>query len=125
MKTLEEQISGKCKHFNGIMNERCKADVLYTDVRGDKKPYEFPCLDRSKTNCLKAIFPTPEEVTKQLNEINISTGKTIGVLIAIKKGNAPKGTVPCPCGGSVHYVKAQSNGHVHAKCDTCDLSLME
>lgn len=125
MKTIEQQIAGKCKHFNGIMNESCKAGILYKDVRSDDKPFNFPCIDREFHNCSSVIFPTAEEVEEQIKEINISTAKTIGVLMAIKKGQAAKGIIPCPCGGNVHYVRAQLNGHVHAKCDTCDLSFME
>jgi hypothetical protein len=125
MKSLKEQIAGKCRHFNGIMNETCKAGIAYEDIRSDDKPFRFPCIDRDFHNCSSASFLTDEEVEEEIKEINTSTAKVIGVLMVIKKDNSNNGTVPCACGGTVHYVRAQLNGHVHAKCDTCDLSFME
>ena len=32
MKTLAEQIACKCKHFNGRMNDKCDAGVVYLTV---------------------------------------------------------------------------------------------
>lgn len=127
MKTLEQQVSGKCKHFSGIMDKCCRVGILYEDVRDNNtRPYTFPCFkDSGLHTCPMVEFKTQTEVEAELKEINEMTEKTIGVLMKIKKGNATKGAVPCSCGGTVHYVRAQLNGHVHAKCDSCGLSIME
>ena len=32
----------------------------------------------------------------------------------------------CPiCGGEVRMSKAPSNGHIHARCTSCDMTMME
>ena len=34
-------------------------------------------------------------------------------------------TAPCPCGGTIHAVRATYNGHIKAWCDKCDMRMME
>lgn len=67
MKSLREQISCKCVHFNGIMNNECKVGIKYADVRVDK-PYKFPCLQTGGF-CDKSKFRTEDEVTQEIEEI--------------------------------------------------------
>lgn len=127
MESLKEQIAGKCKHFNGIMNECCKVGVKYSDVRVGK-PYQFPCL-KIGGECLKVEFLTEEEVKKEIEEINAMSLKTLTAFSKIKdriketKMNA--GKLPCECGGELNYVVAEVNGHIWANCKTCKISFNE
>lgn len=127
MKTLEEQIACKCIHFNGIMEKVCKAGVNYADVRAGK-PYQFPCLKQGG-ECAKVQFMTPEQVKQELDEIEYISTRVIVAMIAvkeyIKKTNEQAGKVLCECGGELHYTVAQVNGHVWAKCSSCDISFNE
>lgn len=34
-------------------------------------------------------------------------------------------TAPCPCGGTIHAIRALYNGHIKAWCDKCDMRMME
>ncbi|MFA5937502.1 MAG: hypothetical protein WC822_06530 [Candidatus Paceibacterota bacterium] len=74
MRTLEEQIAQKCRHFNGLMNEACDVGVRYEDVRDTTvAPHRFPCLKGETLYggfCVKASFPTPEEVAAEVKEID-------------------------------------------------------
>lgn len=126
MRTLEQQVSGKCRHFNGIMNEACKVGVAYKDVRGNDKPFKFPCFKENQSNlCSKVEFLTDEEVKKELNDIFQSSTKAINSLLKIKSQNKNQGSVQCDCGGKITYSLAPNNHHVWAKCDTCSLSIIE
>jgi hypothetical protein len=125
MKTLEEQIAGKCRHFNGVMNDTCKIGIAYKDIRSDDRPFRFPCIDKEDHSCSKAVFLTPEEVHDEVDQIKKSSTKAINVLIKVKSEKKIKGFVPCDCGGKIHYALAPQNSHVWAKCDTCDLSIIE
>lgn len=40
--------------------------------------------------------------------------------------NNGKNDFICPiCGGTAHFERARSNGHLHAKCDGCRTRIME
>lgn len=65
-----KQHMGRCRHFNGLMNERCKAGVAYEDVRdATERPYRWPCLRSNcygeptpaATSCATADYPTEDE----------------------------------------------------------------
>jgi len=127
MKSLKEQIANKCIHFNGVMNASCKAGVNYADVRVDK-PYRFPCLKQGG-ECSKSIFRTEEEVEAHIKKIKEDDTKVIQSLIAVKVHYAetkePTGKVPCQCGGELSYSVSSVNGHVWAKCNSCNMSFNE
>lgn len=126
-KTLKEQIAAKCVHFNGVMNECCKAGVKYADVRVGK-PYLFPCI-KTGGQCSKASFLTDEEVEKRESEILHIGDKSLTAYVKIKEHYATTkdnpGRVACECGGVIKYAVAETNGHIWAKCDTCGLSFNE
>ena len=130
MLSLEEQIARKCIHFNGIMNDECKAGVKYKDVRVDDSdgPYKFPCLKQGG-ECSCAQFRTDEEVKATVAQINNAGTKTLIAMIAIKahiqKTKQQSGKVPCQCGGELRYTAASINGHVWAKCNSCDIAFNE
>lgn len=67
---LWRQEMGRCKHFNGLMHDRCKAGVAYDDVRDvSQRPCRFPCLTSdcygeptpAATTCAFADHPTEAE----------------------------------------------------------------
>lgn len=65
---IEEQVANRCIHFTGIQHECCKLGIKYVDIRGEEKPYKFPCMNKSN-NCSSAQFLTPEEVEKEVDKI--------------------------------------------------------
>lgn len=130
MLSLEEQISRKCIHFNGVMEKVCKAGVNYKDVRETPPtgPYKFPCLKQGG-ECKHAQFTTDEEVKDKVAAIESGGVKAMIAIASIKthvkETNQQTGQIPCQCGGNLHYTVAQINGHVWAKCDSCSISFME
>ena len=70
-KTLEQQIGNKCRHFNGIMNDTCKAGIRYKDVRDSTShPYRWPCFrdEADGLSCSAVSYYTPDEVAAQVAE---------------------------------------------------------
>lgn len=128
MKSLADQISNKCIHFNGIMSKCCRAGVNYDDFIGADRPFKFPCLKQGG-ECLLSQFPTNEEVELREAEINSRLTDTLTVHAAIKahvkKTKQVAGKIPCLCGGQLRYAVAETNGHIRAKCDNCNISFME
>lgn len=134
MRDLEQQIAGKCIHFNGTVNEKCKKDIPYDSVK-DKtiRPFTIPCLAHHGTKgagCSHCEFPTLEEVRKQAKEIEDLTRDTLEGFKAIKdyykKTKERTGHVDCSkCEGKLHYAVSTVNDHIHAKCDTCGIGWIE
>lgn len=128
MKTIEQQMSDKCIHFNGIMNECCKAGIKYSEVRSTDKPYKFPCLKQGGS-CASSQFRTPEEVEKRIAEMVDNSIKVLGAYLKVKdhseKTKQDHGKLPCECGGELHYAVAQGNGHIRVKCSRCEIAFME
>jgi len=128
MKTLEEQIANKCIHFNGIMNDCCKAGIRYAEVRMNDKPYKFPCLKQGG-ECPKSQFLTHEEAKRKLAE-TLAWGENV-LLVYVKakdhfeKNKNNPGVMTCECGGELKYIVAETNGHMRAKCSACGLSFTE
>lgn len=124
-----------CKHYNGTVNETCKAGVKYTDVKllGESGPPSFPCFKDNNplgATCEKCEFRTPEEVAemerKQAERFE-AIGKARGAIVAHLGGPWKKGTpgangvIDCPaCGkpGALHFSRAGYNGHIHARCQS-------
>jgi len=135
MKSLKEQIEDKCKHFAGTMNKKCDAGIEYDSVRNkNTRPFKMPCVKNSimhGSSCDHLCYPTEEEVQKQLKEIESMGLDSVAVLVVIKthikSTGKPEGTVDCPVCivGTVAFIQAEVNGHITAKCDKCDISLME
>jgi len=56
----------RCEHFNGLINDVCKAGVSYETVRdASTRPYRYPCLSGNglpcATTCAMASYPTEAE----------------------------------------------------------------
>ncbi len=133
MRSLEEQIGGKCVHYCGLHNKtQCDAGVVYDSVKDEtRKGFgQYPCfLEGEPVPCDKRHFPTPEEVKAEVDAIHAQSAKTMQAMSAamqdakakgFKKGNGGAGTVKCPnCeSGTLHYSVASYNGHVWGKCST-------
>lgn len=128
-KTLREQLAGKCVHFNGTMNVRCRAGVRYDSVRvraDDGKRVRLPCLFECET-CAKVERPTKESIEARVAEMRKAMDDSMRVREAIvarlgpaKKGVSTSGIMSCPaCGkGEVQYSRSGSNGAIVASCST-------
>lgn len=125
--SLHDQISRKCIHFNGIMNNACNAGINYADVRIDK-PYKFPCLKQGG-ECPKAEFRTEEQVKELISKMEEDSVKALVAYAMIKdhvsKTKERSGRLPCECGGQLHYTVASVNGHIWARCKSCGISFNE
>lgn len=131
-KSHKEQILNKCRHFNGLMNDVCKAGVAYADVRGGLDKYRLPCLkDQSEgTSCEKcSYFTEPEadarvaETAKRFNRTMEAREAIVAHLGPFVKGVSGSGAIDCPvCAGnkSLRFSRAGVNGHIHASCTTAD-----
>ena len=137
MKTIEEQIGGRCKHFTGMINEVCKCGINYKQAFGDRPVMKMPCIKDRMSHltdeiipCDKIEFPTPEEIKHKVNEGNKHMVSVMSALFAVKKHinqtGEKRGTINCPNGDhQLSYTQAESNSHVWMRCKTCDISMME
>lgn len=134
--TLAEQIAGRCVHFNGTMNRRCRAGMVYDEVdRNRRVPYRaaLPChtpdvfahhYSGPQCHCPHVRFPTAEEVRMKEQEHERHMAKMVlalGIVAPLRKEHAGKywvGEVVCPVCGGVLHVRHHGNGHVHARCET-------
>ena len=129
MKSLKEQLLGRCIHFNGLMNKSCDVGLVYMDVKDrDARPYLFPCLKQGGI-CLKAQFMTEDEAEKEANLLEDKGIQSMNarhlILAEIKATGKRNGTIQCPvCNGELHFNKAETNGHIWANCQ-CGFGWME
>lgn len=124
---LKNQVSSRCIHFTGIMNEKCDAGVCYKDVRVKPKDggmYQFPCI-KTGGHCDKCKFKSEAEVQEELNEIEELSERMVIVYSLIKSDTRKQGDIDCTCGGKVKFVKASGNSHIWCKCNTCKLGFNE
>jgi hypothetical protein len=129
LRTLEEQIGGKCSHFNGLMNDKCRAGIAYNSVEGERVPYRkgLPCFREGEANtrCEKRHFLTPEEVAAKCADArrgfdNVKNARA-AIVAHIAETKQQNGACKCPiCGEKLYYNRAQCNGHIHARCETKD-----
>jgi hypothetical protein len=127
-KSLREQISDKCIHFNGTMNDACEAGVTYEKfMTASFGRVIFPCWKEHEENqCDKREWPSEEYVQARLDAIEESCERhrKAGVVVADfrkrYKGKSGQETVDCPaCGtGKLHLSIAGYNGHVWGRCET-------
>lgn len=133
MKSLKEQITGRCIHFNGLRNQSCKIGVNYDDVKiKDTTPFKIPCLKDSRLtggHCDKQAFVSEQEAQRQTDKILDRTNQILKVRNVIRKHadehKIERGVVKCPsCKGDLSYV-INNNGHIWGKCAGCTISFME
>lgn len=134
MKTIQDQIAAKCIHFTGLGNKKCEAGISYksVEVKGER-PIKIPCIRDtilSGGECKKQQFPSEEEILKRVQEIEDFSNYSLKAYAMIKEqislDKQNYGKIECPkCGGLLHYRRAQLNGHIWGKCESCGLGWME
>lgn len=104
----------KCRHFNGTVNEECKAGVRYADYDVEQ------CLGRASGKCELCECFTDEE--RQVQRERMKTAmRNVAIarksIIDVLDDNPGDGEMPCPVchSGTLCYSKA-SNGHVSGFC---------
>jgi hypothetical protein len=135
MRTPEERHARRlntCKRFNGIMNARCQAGVLYADVRlskGTGLGYALPCFnDDGCVECEHRELRTPEDLQREEEESAASWARVRIARAAIVEATEGKrgvsGRIACPncvsagLKGVLSFSVARSNGHIHGTCST-------
>lgn len=72
------------------------------------------CNDRIE-ECEQRIHPKiPKSLIALLN-----------VKVHFEKTKERAGTIPCECGGELHFIVAVYNDHVAASCKSCEISFRE
>lgn len=124
---------GNCIHFNGVMNDFCKAGMPYDSVR-DEKPDpntkgRIPCITfngRRSDTCPKFLEPTDEQIAQFEKETEESVARITKVMQVVSKWKtwtktnriAKQEVIECPiCKGKLHS-QAAYNGHVWGGCET-------
>ncbi len=134
MKTMREQIAGRCKHFTGVQNKTCAAGVEYHALRdsaGQKLSYRtFPCFkdEMGRAPCDKREFPTDAEVDAEIKGHDDSFARVIAARKAIVASKLTHGEITCPCCGkekALRFSVASLNGHIHAACTSGCVAWME
>jgi hypothetical protein len=132
-----------CLHFNGTRgNTFCRAGVAYESVIAEPervmgKLLRLPCHKElpwprpsegqlaefaKRGTCAKFQAPTEAELLAHETEIERLSRHTTAARAAIiakadgKRG--VRGAIPCPVCGKWLAYEIQSNGHVHARCQT-------
>ncbi len=115
-----------CKHFNGIIHDRCKAGIKYVPGHIDQ------CIGRGVDEtapCAKLEYLTPDEVAQKEAESTAMMEKFYTAreaIVKVTRGKACSGIIKCPnCGGELSFSVAR-NGHIHAQCHgSCGVAWME
>lgn len=129
MKTLREQIAGRCKHYAApATHDTCAVGVSFNAMQTEAKNLgvrwfeAIPCFkgEGRKLTCSRCAFPTPEEVEAEVAECDASFGRIKRARAAIVASKKTHGEIDCPnCkGGKLRFSVAKLNGHIHAACST-------
>lgn len=93
MNDHNKQLRAKtCRHFNGIMNDRCEAGVEYKTVRvvPPQGMHQWPCIDPGVGHCAKLEYKTPQELADEEKEIDAMLAKMLGGLSKLMERTAPE-----------------------------------
>ncbi len=125
------QLTGRCKHFNGIGRGTCDAGVEYATVihRLPGQWAAYPCFAHHETAvvCPSREFPTRAEAEAELTETltllrRMASARTAIVDHVKAQGLKPvnvAGAMECPiCNAGVLRFTFAYNGHCHAHCST-------
>ena len=80
-KSLGDQIGNWCRHYNGLMNDICKAGIAYDDVKDRSGNTHgiarWPCFKDSNCaeRCASASFLSEEEVAAEVERSNQALAK--------------------------------------------------
>lgn len=121
-----------CNHYRAMSdNTTCEAGVAYDTFKGlsfEKRP----CFLRNGVKCGgcdKQEFPTPEQLAAEDAAMAKRFEGTMLARVAIVKHCGPwkkgtpgaSGVIDCPvCNGvgTLRFLRAGYNGHIHASCET-------
>lgn len=102
-RSLREQIADACVHFNGTINDRCKAGVCYDDVAApDVAPLRLPCFRSDSFAIRRApIDPPPCAARRWLTDAEVDA-EVAACDAAINDHLAKIAAGVCPtCGGAL------------------------
>lgn len=134
---IKKSVETKCRHYNGCVNDKCKAGVVYKEVQEDASPGkplrlpcftigmfagpELPCESRSIPDAEESLAIATSECDKAYRHAAaVSKAKEDARAKGYKKGSGGRGEVACiVCNvGTIKYSVASINGHTHAHCTT-------
>ncbi len=116
-----EREATHCVHFNGVMNDRCKAGVEYPKGPLPCIPPFSPNIERPSCPCYQAKgIEAVKREEAEWKDFSVKINRARLAIVAITKGKRRvTGHLTCPIcmdgqlGFSIAY-----NGHIHAKCAT-------
>lgn len=131
---------GYCKHFSGLLNEKCLRGRDYKGFSNDGTEFglmkKMPCKKSNEVNtCDEREFPTKEEAQehkRRQSQWVQNFNKAIELIqkkhkVDIEwenpsnKNKTVQGTIECPvCKGDLNYSVSSYNGHIWGKCKTED-----
>jgi hypothetical protein len=107
----------KCRYFNGVQNQQCKAGVSYKSLIG-----RLPCIadpGGDIAECELCDRYTDSEMQQIKERQRESVSFVVKALESISKLKGSQGSVDCPkCNKTIHWTRASYNGHIHAQCET-------
>ena len=116
-----------CRYFRSpIHHESCHAGINYLQLAGGERfgyLARIPCSGAVKpedaVKCAMIDRYTDEEEKAIYDEIQKRSELTMKAYAEIRAAKKQSGFIECPkCNGKLFYAVAQSNKHVHAKCET-------
>ena len=108
-----------CKNFNGVINARCRAGIVYPAGHIDQ------CIGRGYdpvAPCPRVEYLTPEEIEAKEREHKARQEEVKiarrAIVESIWNGTG-RGRMTCPiCHVGTLFYERSSNGHIHARCST-------
>lgn len=123
-----------CRHFNGVCGPGMRKDHIQCTVGQKIDDYkqhngrmnEWGCINGNacEVKCPKFDPYTKDKCDKDAAYWEEHIQRTIrarkAVVERIAAGHGKSGAMMCPIclRGSLHYVRHDYNGHIHAKCET-------
>ena len=135
---LAKKLGETCKHYNGAVNQACKAGVEYRTAAGGETGFlrRLPCWLNNRwsqdgdviAQCNHRQFPSGEEIELRILQTERSFQNNNRAKEAIidfldqhdLSHPGSQGSMPCPiCNdGTLGWSIAASNGHWHVHCTT-------
>ena len=93
-----------CRHFSGLANDRCKADVAYNDFRGGPAmPCFGPDENHAPNTCPKRAWSTQEDRDKAAREAEEFFQRREAILASGKCPECGKDIEPSTIEGRCRY----------------------
>lgn len=127
-----KSLMNRCKHFNGIQNQKCEAGITYDVFSDEFRLKHLPCFKDTSNGkvCKESTFLSREDAIQEEDKSEVMLANLlIARKIIVEHSQGKKrviGHIECPvCKGTLSYSVA-SNGHIHAQCRSGNcLSWME